>query len=207
MTFGGIVILHSLNLPLREGNRMKCIRDLIFFYINYALVSDVSKIEHLPAFKSDHNPVRLILEINKDSKRGPGFWKLNESVLEHKENLDKINIRVQATIEKADKEKYSKTYKWEKVKEALVLECKEISRTRARKINENFNYLQAKLESLHQHLTDAQIKTNTEKENIEDELEKCKTELSRYLEYKANGARACSRSKWYEFGELPTNIS
>ena len=177
---------------------------LDYILINYALVGCVQKIEHLPSFKSDHSPVCITLDLNKDAKRGPGFWKLNESILESKSNLDQINTEVEKILQIATIEKYEKCYKWERVKETLVCQCKLISKERAKKMNENFVNIQTRIEKLSKEQNSGKMRTNLETEQLNEEIEQSKVELSTYLEYKARGARIRSRSKWYDSGELPT---
>ena len=52
----------------------------------------------MPSYRTDHSAAVLKIECNKDSKRGPGFWKLNESLLENKQNLDGMNKILDSVI-------------------------------------------------------------------------------------------------------------
>ena len=62
---------------------------LDFFLITFNLVGINRGNKIIPGFKSDHNAVLLPLTLDS-SKRGPGFWKLNCSLLEDEQYIIKI---------------------------------------------------------------------------------------------------------------------
>ena len=70
-------------------------RSLDFFLISNTLQSEVKSCEHLFPLSSDHTPVKIHFLSSTDHKRGAGYWKFNNSLLENNnfssEMKDKIN--------------------------------------------------------------------------------------------------------------------
>ena len=46
------------------------------------------------SIKTEHSSIVLKLEDIKESCKGPGFWKLNTSLLDKPDNLDMINSKL-----------------------------------------------------------------------------------------------------------------
>ena len=73
---------------------MEAQEDLIFFISN-TLQSEVKSCEHLFPLSSDHTPVKIHFLSSTELKRGAGYWKSNNSLLENNdfvsEMKDKIN--------------------------------------------------------------------------------------------------------------------
>ena len=87
------------------------------------------------------------------------------------------------------------------VKEAFVKNFKRISKEKAVKVNQAFKKIVERLK----HAENRQkITSAMEIEEADKEVEQCKGELGKYLEYKAMGAKVRSRSQWYEKGERNT---
>ena len=62
---------------------------LDYFIINEDLLSFNPEIDILPAYKSDHNIIKLSFKISPNV-RGRGSWKLNNDLLKHKELITLI---------------------------------------------------------------------------------------------------------------------
>ena len=67
----------------------------IFCRLDYWLISDnlhdlVSKVDILASIKTDHSSIVLELEDIQEGYRGPGFWKLNTSLLTRLDYVDMI---------------------------------------------------------------------------------------------------------------------
>ena len=58
-------------------------RRLDFFLISNTLQSEVKSCEHLFPLSSDHTPVKIHFLSSTDHKRGAGYWKFNNSLLEN----------------------------------------------------------------------------------------------------------------------------
>ena len=55
------------------------------------MIQFVKSIEMVPAFKSDHSIVRLVLDFHP-FKRGPGYCRLNTSLLKKQDFVEKMNM-------------------------------------------------------------------------------------------------------------------
>ena len=56
---------------------------LDFFLISNTLESEVKSCEHLFPLSSDHTPVKIHFVSSTERKRGAGYWKFNNSLLEN----------------------------------------------------------------------------------------------------------------------------
>ena len=88
---------------------------LDYFIISENLIYQITKCNIQYALYSDHNPVRIQLESLSEVKRGRGFWKLNVSLLNDKEYVNKINELLDYEIEKY-KNLSNKGLKWDTIK-------------------------------------------------------------------------------------------
>ena len=86
-------------------------------------------VDIMPGFRSDHSLIRLDLRF-ETFERGPGFWKMNTTLLENQGFVDKLKIVVEDSLH------YSTTLKddqiWENLKFEISQFCKEQAEFRAR---------------------------------------------------------------------------
>ena len=104
---------------------------LDYILVNHGLTVDVVNVSHIPSYKSDHSAVCLQINLAGDFKRGPGFWKLNETILENIDTLSELNKCVDQA--KTRTKNYEKRLRWEAIKETLVKTSKNISDKIAKK--------------------------------------------------------------------------
>ena len=69
---------------------------LFFCRLDYWLISDklndlVTQVDIQASIKTDHSSIILELEDVKEGPRGPGFWKLNTSLLARSDYVEMIN--------------------------------------------------------------------------------------------------------------------
>jgi len=57
-------------------------RRLDYWLISDLLQDDVAKIDIVTAIKTDHHAITLEIDSVDDQKRGPSFWKFNNSLLD-----------------------------------------------------------------------------------------------------------------------------
>ena len=91
---------------------------LDYMLINYALKAFVNKPKIIPSYKSNHSAVMVRFEPKGMEKRGPGFWKLNASMLRNSNDVKEVA----ETIEKAKRQvvEINKAQQWEYVKDKAV---------------------------------------------------------------------------------------
>ena len=92
----------------------------IFCRLDYWLISDnlhdlVSKVDILASIKTDHSSIVLEVEDIQEGYRGPGFWKLNTSLLTRPDYVDMINNELPIWLEEAN-DLSSTRSKWDWIK-------------------------------------------------------------------------------------------
>ena len=79
----------------RRNPEIQCHLD--FFLISVSLISTTSRADILPGFKTNHSLITLHLT-NNTNPRGPGFWKLNTSLLSDEEYIDLIKKTIKEVV-------------------------------------------------------------------------------------------------------------
>ena len=149
---------------------------IYFCRLDYWLISDnlhdlVSKVDILASIKTDHSSIVLELEDIQEGYRGPGFWKLNTSLLTRPDYVDMINNELPIWLEEANNLS-STGSKWDwikfKIKTSSIAYSKKVSKDRKQQEEElNFKY-QSALKRLQENPND---ETRLEAENLKNELE------------------------------------
>ena len=87
---------------------------LDYILVKESMMQFVKTIEVIPGYKSDYSQV--VLDINYIiSQRGPGFWRLNKSLLSDKEYVEKINRLIEIKMNQTHLYKTKKQH-WEIIK-------------------------------------------------------------------------------------------
>ena len=149
-----------------------------------------------PTF-SDHSAVSFVLQSKEYAKRGPGFWKINNSLLKD----DNFTAELAAKIpEYKAKHKYleNKGLYWDMLKMEMRGFCVQYSKRKSKIRRSKERELQKQIDHLM-----SMLKTNRSKENI-TELYRLRAELNKIAEYKTKGAIVRSRIRWHEEGEKNT---
>ena len=84
------------NFTWKKSNPVKCGR-LDMFFVSPHLINLISNVAIIPGYRTDHSMVTLTVTL-AEIKRGPGLWKLNESVLRDSEYIDLINTCIKNTV-------------------------------------------------------------------------------------------------------------
>ena len=180
----------------RHGSHTTCARRLDYVLVNESLHMKSQSSAIIPYSKSDHCIVNINIEINQQ-KRGPGFWKMNNSLLQNKDYVDFIK-GVMKDIKNNDVDLDAQTL-WDFCKneikhKTIDYACKQANNPRNQKEN-----LREELKVLHKKISIEQ------KEELFQKYEKVKLDMDKIYEYEANGAQVRSREKWIEKGEKNTS--
>ena len=94
-----------------------------FSRLDYIISSEsvlqyVDVVDIWPGFQTDHSIVNVKLRFNFE-KRGPGYWKLNSSLLHDTDYVDRINKLLDIHIDDEDNMYKSNAEKWELMKLAV----------------------------------------------------------------------------------------
>ena len=107
-----------------------------YFLISQSLVSSVMKCDITFGYKTDHSLVSIVLT-RFTQKRGPGFWKLNTSLLADSENIEIIRNEIVTVLN--ENNNLSSVNKWEFLKFKVKQKCVQIASKR--KKYENYDWL------------------------------------------------------------------
>ena len=169
---------------------------LDYFLISVDLVKYVKKCNVIEGRRSDHRIVNLKISKDKEVKKGPGFWKINNSLLNDRTYVQKIKQTIQSKALEYSVIDDSRV-KWELIKFEIKVESIRYSKQKAKTQRKLERNLLERLEEL-----DELICGDS---NIEDDLlnEYCsiKKIMDQLSEQKTKGAIIRSRADWTEFGE------
>lgn len=146
--------------------------------------------------KSDHSAITLTIQINQ-TRRGPGFWKFNESLLLDKEYTASTSALIKSIM--AERHNFSNINSlWEWLKYNIRKHAIDFSKRKAFQNRKKEKELEIALNLAH-----ANFERNPSNSTKLD-LEKAKYELEKLLEEKTNGLIKRSKVRWYEEGERST---
>ena len=156
------------NVTLKRASRLD------FWLVDSAISNRTLSSDIRPAIRADHNAISLKIRF-KNVKRGPGYWKMNTSILNNKDSQN----RTIELIQKISKMQLSPIDKWEllkiKVREFSQKYCRKKSKiTKDIKLS-----LEKKLCSLQK-----EIDCNIDKNDLLNELTNVKEKLEKYTRLK-----------------------
>ena len=170
---------------------VKCRLDYFLVPVEFNRYTISTKIK--PSIKTDHKCVDLKIEIDK-YVRGPGMWKINNSILLEEAYKTKIQHVIQTNWTESQMDNIAARFDYlkYKIRQATKQYCK--SRTKKHKLKEKelLNSIEL-LEDKHQQ------RNLTRNEEIQ--LENSRIELEHMLEHKARGAWVRSRVQHIEQNE------
>ena len=175
---------------------------LDFFLISKMLLPLCMNSDILASFMSDHARITLSLEINND-KRGPGFWKLNTSLLEDINYLNLIRELIQEVLQLKFDDVRSK---WDYLKFKVKTETIQYASFKKKCYANQLEVLERKLKTIQSRLSNKSflnISLFTEQEDIHL-MEEIKDEIDELVAIKVRGAMVRSRANWYQYGEKPS---
>ena len=168
---------------------------LDYFIVSKDIQSSLKYFKIIPNIFSDHSALSLsIISEEKEVKRGPGFWKFNNSLLTDKDYTELISQKIPEFASKY-REVTDKGLLWEMIKmeirAATILFSKRKARQKRdaeKKLLEKFNRLQDQIRANFNEVTKA-------------EIDRVKNKLAKIVAKKTQGTIVRSRTRWYEFGE------
>ena len=170
---------------------------LDFFLISESFMQFVEQALIESGYKSDHKSVRLKINLST-TKRGPGYWQLNTSLLHDRYYLEKINKLLDIEISnKFDSPKQ----KWEMIKLAISGSTVQYA-TRKKKSDKNkVLALEKKRTQLEQSLHNMPAILL---ERQQEQINLINKDINEIHSKKTRGAILRSRARWETFGEKPT---
>ena len=180
-----------------SSGKIKCRLD--FWLISKRLLSRVTKTNICAYYDSDHSPVTISIKPEDiQEKRGPGYWKFNNSLLEGEEFVTQMSFIIKHAAEKhkdiADKRLY-----WEMLKMEIRMFAIRYAKKKA--------YTERNIELDLQKLEEMNLRIDTTPENssLVNEARKLKIELDEIAVQRTKGSTIWSRARWYEWGKNVIN--
>ena len=202
---------NSLEYTWSRTNPLKCGR-LDMFFVNTELIESIPRVTIKPGYRTDHSCLTMTVQV-MEIEKGPGIWKLNESILKNSEYIELVNSTIKNTVYQYAIPVYNIEYLSDSnnyenidftIKESLFYEtllmlirgetvqyCKRIARTRRRKENELLVNVQSAQTAFDHDKCD-------EKARI---LQKAKENLEEHRKPYIEGLIVRSRTQWHEEGE------
>ena len=179
----------------RLNPRLKCSR-LDYVFVDEELVQSVDSITLGCGYRSDHSLLSTILVFD-EHERGPGYWKLNTSLLRIHDYVEKMNKLLDIELSQTFSSFKSK---WELTK--LAIRGSTIQYTvRRQKVKHNQSeVLDRKLSKLQQELDNNEALFRDTKEQIR----LVQHEIREITAEKTKGAIIRSRANYALKGEMPT---
>ena len=171
----------------------------IFCRLDYWLISDalfdmVKGIDIVPSIKTDHSAISLHFKDLENVSRGPGFWKMNQSLLKDNAFVETMQEKL-VTWKEEGNEFSDKRVAWDWVKYNVRLFCIQESKSRAKVRREEENTLQKNLQ-------EAQINFQRHpNDETKKELDFCTTQMETFYDKKMEGTIIRLRGRWHEYGE------
>ena len=169
---------------------------LDFFLISNHMVNFTSSCSIKSGYKSDHSIVTLTLSFNK-SIRGPGYFKLNNSLLLQTDYQHIIKHSINETVLN-NKDSNPNTL-WEIIKGNIRNETIKFASHKKKTDITNENNLNLEIEKI-----EHKINSATNNENIDElkkQLDENKTQLNSIIDNKINGIIIRSKATMVEFNE------
>ena len=175
----------------------------IFCRLDYWLISNnlqdfVNTTDIIPAIKTDHAAIELNLTDSNQNSKGPGFWKMNVSLLEDPNYLEELkqNIPLWKTTGSDNLSDKRCIWDWLKYnirKHAILFSKKKAKERSAMEKNLQQVYEEA-TKKFEQDPSDSNLNTLNEAKEI----------LESYYEEKTRGVIIRARARWHEHGERST---
>ena len=145
---------------------------------------------------TDHQAVSLKIETVTMKSKGPGYWKINNSILQEEKYVKNINRIIQKYSFKINEDKNRMDLWWDymkiEIKHYSIKYCKAKAIDRKNELN--------KLEKELRALSSLQDTVKDNKEIIE-KINVIENKIEKIYEYKAKGTQIRARQDWIEKGE------
>ena len=169
-----------------------------------SLISTTSRVDIFPGFKTDLYSLITLPLTNNTNPRGPGFWNLNASFLSNEEYIDLIKKTIKEVAnENKNNNQVDATLLWGTMKMKIRSSSLYYAKKRNAKMKSPENRLENDTAPLEKRLHEDNL-SETEKNQILDELAARKLQREEISIHKTKGAIIRSKARWYNEGEKNT---
>jgi len=181
---------------------------LDFFLTSQSLLGSITSANILPGFKTDHSMITLNISLHSNP-RGPGFWKLNTSLLADKDYIDLMRLTIHETQnEYENDESINPALLWDMNKLKIREKSLSFAAAKKRKTLYKQHELEEKIALLEKELEQPTAVSKTQETNKTEQLELFKSQLEEIMiiKVRTQGAILRSKIKWYNEGEKKHQI-
>ena len=173
---------------------------LVFSRLDYWLISNslsdnVSNVDMISAITTDHSAIKIEFQDVDDKVKGPGFWKLNCSLLNDKQYVDEINCLLPSWLQEGKQELNDPRSVWDWVKYNVKKYSRQYSMTKSQQRKAEEWQLNREFQE-----ASSVFQKNPSQENLST-LNVLKEKMEQMYEKKVEGIIVRSRARWYEHGE------
>ena len=169
---------------------------LDWFMISEEIFQSVINLEVILGHRTDHSLV--VMEIYfQSSQRGPGFWKMNNALLEDRDYIEGMNKLLDFELEQKHLYKSYRQH-WEVMKQGIRTSTMQFASNRQRSRKNKLVVLEKKLKN-------CQIEEYGLFTDRHDMIRKLKDEIEEIYAYRAQGAMIRTKVRWQEHGQKPTS--
>ena len=156
-------------------------------------MQEATEIDIIPAIKTDHSAVILNILPEASFKRGPSYWKFNNSLLSEKSNVELIQREINLIVTDPPQELTDPRAKLEFLKYKIFTRNYSANRTKSR--TKHKTQVENKLKQF------AYILSVSSLPDVVKEYEECKAKLESINDHTTQGIILRSKITWYEKGE------
>ena len=177
----------------RKGGQYQKASRIDFALVSAGLDQLVEYIQYLSSIKTDHRAIYMVIDLDP-FERGNGYWKFNNSLLQNREFLGKMNIELDKII--ANSEMMKPLERWEDIKKGI----KRVTTKFSRKQGSEDKLVISQLSEIVNNLEERLPLTREE----EDLLQQTKVDLEERVLERTKGILFRSKVNWAEHGEKST---
>ena len=172
----------------------------VFCRLDYWLISNnlqdyVESTDITPAIKTDHAAIELVLKDSHQSVKGPGYWKMNVSLLEDENYLNELKNNFSKWKIMGINDLSDKRSIWDWLKYKIKNHAISYSKQKATERNAREKFLQTTYEEATKRFEEDPSTIN---QNL---LNEAKEILEHFCEEKTRGIIIRARARWHEHGE------
>ena len=182
----------------RQKNRNGVVvhRRLDYVLISNSLQEYAKSVDILPSLLSDHSPLFLSFDENKDIIRGKGLWKFNNTLLLNDEFSEGIKTTILETC--SENPNANPHVLWELIKYEVRKFSIKFSKNRSKENNREKNN--------HEHIVKNFESNPSGNVSSQEEYDLSKIWLENWHDEFTRGAILRSKAQWYEKGEKSTKF-
>ena len=187
------------------------VREFTWFNSDYSIASRLDKFylssnianlflssSIIPCCYSDHDYVDLHLDFSLFSPRGPGIWKLNNSLLDDSDFCDYIRSRI-VDLSSSISCFQSILFWWDFFKESIKSDCMSFAKNKRTELSREKVVLTNRLINCKRSLVQGDL-------SVRSEITSLEAQLAALTRAEIEGVKLRSRTRWLEEGEKPTRF-